>query len=167
MPLDCEQLELLLADALGDELSNSDRRDFDAHLEICDACRLEYQSLMKTLNITRDRLSGTDAMTESPDRRPTIRIRRTSGWALVRYAAAIVIAFGAGYAMRAIRQAGNEPDVIATNVKVTPATIQERLVIAHQRAPHASSFAKSMLAVMGSAASDSRGLSASRSEGGE
>lgn len=166
MPLDCEQMERMLADALGDELSDSDRQEFDAHLEACDACRAEYQSLMKTLNITRDRLSGADVMAERPDRRPTTRIRRTSGWALVRYAAAIAIAFGSGYAMRAIRQADIEPGPIATNAGAAPETFQERLVIAHQQAPHASSFAKSMLAVMGSAASDSRGLSASRSKGG-
>jgi anti-sigma factor RsiW len=39
--MNCEEFEMLMADALGDELSPNDRPVFEAHLAECDCCRQE------------------------------------------------------------------------------------------------------------------------------
>ena len=155
MPIDCKQFEQLLADALGDELSDADRALFDAHLTDCGACRSEYQSLAGAIETVQTRLTLPDALAVSADSAQASRYRPASGWAITRYAAAIAFAFLAGYLLRGTNPPAPAPDSNDGATAHRSDTVQEQLVIAHQRAPQASSFAKSMLAVMGSAASDS------------
>ena len=44
MTMNCEDVEMLLADALGDELADADRAAFEAHLAECERCRREYET---------------------------------------------------------------------------------------------------------------------------
>ncbi len=65
----CEELEGLLADFLGAELEDSDRRRVDAHLAECAQCRREVRELQASLA----------ALAESPDVGFEDAARRTAG----------------------------------------------------------------------------------------
>ncbi|GEM_PF-3215661 len=144
MSMDCRTFESLLADAIGGELGEADRSAFEDHAERCATCGAEYQSLERTLTSVRERVGApspgaTGRATSAP--RPSL-----SGWTAVRFAAAIALAFGAGYGLRGAG-AGRSPTRVA---KIPDAvTVHQQIADAHERAPEASSFAKSMLAVLG------------------
>lgn len=109
--MNCEQCEQLMADALGGELSESDRGPFEAHLAACPQCRGDYQS-------SRVALAAMRSLPEPPRnglRREGDRLvfgpaahGAGSSWrrwvaSAARYAAVIVLAFFVGYAARALR----------------------------------------------------------------
>lgn len=108
--MNCEQFESLLADALGEELSPANRPAFEEHLRACERCRGEYESSSAALSAMRS-LSGPSMVSMDVGENhgvPFARVawttqkRVTLRWpAALRYAAAIVIAFGAGYLYRA------------------------------------------------------------------
>ena len=50
---DCEDFEMLTADALGNELSEADRPAFEAHLAQCEKCRREYETASRTVSMMR------------------------------------------------------------------------------------------------------------------
>ncbi len=49
----CEDVEMLMADALGDELSSDDRSVFEFHLAECDRCRQEYETALRAVDTMR------------------------------------------------------------------------------------------------------------------
>lgn len=116
----CEDFELLLADALDDELSPPDRARLEAHLTACETCRRDYESSRDALVAMRQ-LSGPQTVAvqrvgdrlvidlstcdeagaggESASRaRPDKGVRRLfPGRSMLRYAAGLAFAFFAGY----------------------------------------------------------------------
>ena len=64
----CEDLEMLMADAAAGELSEADRPTFEAHLAECAKCRLELDSLQRSLEQMR-LLPSPSKAGDIPDRR--------------------------------------------------------------------------------------------------
>ena len=175
--MNCEQFESLLADALGDELSAADRPAFDEHLRACARCRREYESSSAVLSAMRS-LPGPSIVSVDvrwSDGVPFARVawttkkRVTLRWsAALRYAAAIVIAFAAGYFYRAERvslavkpgvgptmltRSSNErgvPDVPGNREQfahASPRSFEAALAGAHLQDPSRSDLAKCMIAM--------------------
>jgi len=174
--MNCEEFEPLLADALGDELSPTDRVAFEEHVARCDACRGEYESARRTLSELRSlpaprrvstndiatvlvpgttlplrtRKSGTERSTPShpAPHRSVIRV--------LRYAASLLIAFTAGYALHAglTLSANFPPSPIASerarsgdgvyNVH----TLEAAFTRVHLQKPARSDLAKAMIAMV-------------------
>ena len=164
--MSCEDFEMLMADALGDELSEVDRPAFEGHLAICERCRDEYRTALATVR-TLQSLTGTDRVStgvehEVEQAASPIRSgpRSHSRWPLtsvLRYAASVLIAFTAGYAVHAGLM--NEPIVqppdaglIVANVPVgrefvARDTFGAALAGAHLKDPGRSGLAKCMIAM--------------------
>lgn len=162
--MNCEDFEMLMADALGDELAEGDRAGFKSHIASCETCRREYESLTQTLDAART-LAGprkvsvqrdgsrlviqpaeSDALTLSHG--PEHTVVRNGG--LLRFAASILFAFTAGYAVHAgLMMAGNAtPEQrIARIENVAPPSVRRSLVLAHVRNPSRSSLAKCLAAI--------------------
>lgn len=146
---ECETYEPMIADALGGELSANDRPAFDAHLSACDRCRRDYESSANTLRNLRSNLS-----VPQPSRMTATVLQRTSARdsrnTILRYAAAIALAFTAGYVWN--RPAPNNPEnpTISQNAPSANNSIRDRLAIAHRADPLASEFAISLRAIIGS-----------------
>ena len=107
--MNCEGIEMLLAEALGGELSKADRSALDAHLAHCDRCRREYESLSRAVDGMRSlpgpkRVTvgrqGRRAASLNASARPILGLRWFSS-RVVRFAASVLIAFVAGYASHA------------------------------------------------------------------
>jgi anti-sigma factor RsiW len=150
----CEDFETLLADALGEELSLQDRGELERHLAECAACRGEYQSLRATVSaaqslpppmrITVERIGDRLILSESPiDRRAY-----APSWFLtaLRYAASILLAFWAGYALHGASSRGGQ-DQVARDGGSQGRTVQVAFADAHLRKPQSSDLAKGMMAV--------------------
>lgn len=110
----CEEFELLLADALGDELSENGQVVLDRHLATCPACRCDYESAMRTVDGMRSIPGSKSVRMRREGRRwivddthadgvtpPTRSAPRTQGYGVFRWAASILIAFTTGYAFHA------------------------------------------------------------------
>ncbi len=174
--MNCEQFENLLADALGDELSAANRPAFEEHLQACERCRREYESTSAALSAMR-------ALTAPPvaalneradgnlraDQAENGARRFSVPWpALMRYAAAILIAFAAGYLYRqeptpsattpSVKptlqaNARDEPVAISVTdlngriVHASPRSFEAALAGAHLRNPAQSDLAKCMIAM--------------------
>jgi len=105
-----EEFEQRMADALGGELSEQDRADFEAALAEDEAWRREYDEALRTLDVLGtlsgpaqlrasrdgDRLVIEPAPTQPP------RVSTGTGSGRWRIAAAILMAFTAGYAAHAV-----------------------------------------------------------------
>ncbi|MCB9852200.1 MAG: zf-HC2 domain-containing protein [Phycisphaerales bacterium] len=154
--MDCRTFESLLADAIGGELGDSDRAAFESHADACENCRREYRSLASTMNLVRDRIGTIDAQSNRHGRETSAKARSSSRRAIFRYAAIIAIAFLAGYALRGIDTAQPAAVPGRKDVEARAITVHEQIAVAHRRMPEASMFAKSMLAVLGPNARDSR-----------
>ncbi len=154
--MNCKDFQLLLADALGGELSEADRPGFDGHLRQCPRCRGEFESMSAAVR----------SLQALPDPQP-VSVRRVGGRlilsesshgslgsfsrGMLRYAAGLLIAFTAGYALRAgltPREAGSG----GTVVQVAEAgsgkdTLQGAIAGAHLRNPARSNLAKCLIAM--------------------
>lgn len=158
--MNCDEIQLLMADALGGELSASNRARLESHLAECPRCR-------------KDLASSRDALDEIRTMPAPVRVRlrregrhfvaepivgsgfsanlwqRTSAW---RRAASIIIAFTAGYALHAglmlTRTGPAVPSQKTQHVTSTAASrddsFDKALVLAHQRNPLRSDMAKYM-----------------------
>lgn len=111
MAISCKQFEALLADALGDELQEADRRTFEDHLAACETCRAEYESASATVERVRSLTSIADSGRSSAviGREPRV----AHFW---RYAATILISFTAGYGLNAISKAPEAEHPIESNI---------------------------------------------------
>ncbi|MFQ5423689.1 MAG: anti-sigma factor family protein [Phycisphaerae bacterium] len=107
--MNCHEFEHWMADILGGELSAQDRAAFDDHLAACQACRTEYESAAATVRTLRSlppppdvsvRRSG-DRLVISGARSGRVGGRRRLASAILRYAAAIALAFAGGYGYHA------------------------------------------------------------------
>lgn len=171
----CEDCEPLLADALGGELSSTGRVAFEEHIAQCGACRREYETASRTLDELRSlpaprqmslRGIGTTLVPDVPLRLQTAdsETRRASAFSVVprrsfgrvlRYAASLLIAFTAGYALhagftlsgnarsRAIPQTGVAGDSIAR-----AQTLEAAFTRVHLQQPARSALAKAMIAMV-------------------
>lgn len=109
MAIQCREIEDLLADALGGELTQAGRAEFDAHIATCSACQEEFRRSQEALEIMRSLPGPMDAQVREFGRAWTIDPAQVSAamvhgkggrWrGLLRYAASILIAFTAGYGM--------------------------------------------------------------------
>jgi len=161
--MNCTDFEVLLADALGDELSVADRPAFEAHLAECEKCRREYETALRTVTTMRE-LSGPARVTVRRegdrlviDDRPPHALRMPWWFrrGAFRYAASILIAFAAGYAVHAglmMTEAGRPVDRVvavgdgAGDVTST-SSLQQALVHTHVRNPARSDLAKCLIAM--------------------
>lgn len=153
----CEQFETLLADALGDELSDADRPRFEGHLAVCQTCREEYRSTASAVARMRS-LPGCDRVSEALDREAagsrTLPLRPSRAASLLRYAAAVMVAFGAGYAFRGSMTTSATAHVGPPRLVQTAAgsqrTFGRALLGAHREQPRKSGLAKCMIAMFSS-----------------
>lgn len=111
--MNCREFESLLADKLGNELSNDDRTEFESHVAACAACRAEFEAHRATLERLRRSVPGpTRATMKQEGGRVLITTHNDSGnrekaglrfpGTLLRYAAVILFSFAAGYLARSI-----------------------------------------------------------------
>jgi len=136
--MNCEDFEMLMADALGEELSPDDRPTFEDHLSECERCRREYESARATVTTLRN-LPGARGV--SVHREGSRLVIEDPSWAsrgapaaarqgspahrlagnVFRYAAGLLIAFIGGYGLHAAITAadaarrGREVALIAGN----------------------------------------------------
>ncbi len=176
--MNCVDLEPLMADALGDELSPGDRRVFEAHLGKCTRCRQEYATARRAVAMMRqlpgpmrvsarregDRLVIEDKPVAGSMGHRLRSAARASG-GLFRYAAIVLIAFTAGYALHA-GAVSRQPSAVShqsSAFNTRPSTFGDRqsifdndgsyhtvrgaLVSAHIRNPGRSDLAKCLIAV--------------------
>jgi hypothetical protein len=176
----CEDFEGLMADALGDELAPADRSAFEAHLAQCAQCRQEYESLRQTVGTMRDLPGPTRVSVRREgsrlviDEKEAAAPRRRVWWvgSPLRYAASILIAFTAGYALHAglVLTADKGPVQLAVTdgdegttgpgtadrdgagpatprAVPSPSTLERALLNTHARQPSRSGLAKCLIAM--------------------
>ncbi len=164
--MNCDTFATLMADALGQELSPGDKPAFDNHLASCEACRRLYEAHRGTLDVLRslpeperigverigERLILHDPRASSRHKTPYGRLRRWLPSGAVRYAASLLFAFTAGYALHIgvmMQDAAPPAAPIDTVAKAEPdrETVQAALVTAHRRNPKRTNLAKAMAAL--------------------
>ncbi len=170
--MNCQAFETLMADALGGELTPTDKPEFDKHLADCDACRALYEAHRGTLDVLRslpepatirlerigERLVLHDPRATSRGAAPFPRLRRWLPSGAARYAASLLIAFTAGYALHvglmmkdATSPRDTAPPIFHVAARGTDVeTVQSALVTAHRRNPKRTDLAKCMAALTGS-----------------
>ena len=154
--MNCEDFQMLLADTLGGELSDAQRPAFEAHIAECSQCRREYESMRETVC----------SLLSLPEPQP-VRVRRVGGrlilsessrgtmtsfsFGLLRYAAGLLLAFTAGYALRTAltpRDAGLREGVVqVADAGSKRNTLQGAIAGAHLRNPARSDLAKCLSAM--------------------
>lgn len=167
----CEDVEGLMADALGEELSAEDRARFEDHLATCEKCRTEYETAQAAITTMR-RLTGPGQVSvkregsrliieegavarmrrDGPARRAG-SMNRFRG--ILRYAASLLIAFTAGYAVHAglmvadaTRESEPAPDVVVVDrTTEDQRSLQYAVISTHARQPFRSSLAKCLIAM--------------------
>ncbi len=162
--MNCANLELLMADALGDELSPGDRIAFETHLGECQKCRQEYATARRAVAAMRE-LPGPVRLVHDSNLaragkgdRLVLAEKQTAGSAwvqpparksagLFRYAASLLIAFAAGYALNERPNpltVGPEPS--RDSQETTSDTLRGALVSVHVRNPARCDLAKCLIA---------------------
>ncbi|GAF95163.1 unnamed protein product [marine sediment metagenome] len=161
--MNCTDFEVLLADALGDELSAADRPVFEAHLAECEKCRREYETALRTVTTMRELPGPARATVRREGNRLVIDDRpphalRMPWWfrrGAFRYAASILMAFAAGYAVHAglmMTEGGRRVEhIVQTDEGIeaptSPNSLQRALVHTHVRNPARSDLAKCLIAM--------------------
>ncbi len=191
--MNCVDFEPLMADALGDELSPGDRRVFEAHLGECTRCRQEYATARRAVGMMRqlpgpmrvsarregDRLVIEDkpaagrvwdrpsslSFDRLKSRSHRLRSAARASGGLFRYAAIVLIAFTAGYALHAgavsrqLSAISHQSSAFTTRYSTVGNrqstfdndgsyhTLRGALVSAHIRNPGRSDLAKCLIAV--------------------
>ncbi len=151
--MNCNEVELLFAEAIGDELDASHRASLHAHLAVCESCRGEFEGLSKTVTGMKtidppSRLS----VERIGDRLVIGRSLHRSGrrmqpvlWAACRYAASVLIAFLAGYTLHARLPQVNAPQPLDSAPARSPGhhgvSFESALVSAHMHNPAGSGLA--------------------------
>jgi anti-sigma factor RsiW len=186
----CDDFEVMLAEALGGELSDADRPLFERHLAGCAVCRSDYESGLATVARLRglpaadaeralvdaarmaEEAAGSPgsfahqvALTPDPSPkgrggvgpRPIPMPRKRWGFAGLRYAASVVIAFSAGYAVNGLggtKGAGEgsmQPAMFESPAKeqLASATFGAAYAETYQRQPSRSELSRCLTAVFG------------------
>ncbi len=175
--MNCEDFEMLMADALGDELSPADRATFEVHLATCTRCRDDYETSNNAVEAMRSLPGPQNVCVERKGDRLVIRETHTRGvppdprreseragrralhrslalparfGSVLRYAASILIAFTAGYAFHAglmLTDAGGRSGSISLHVGASTASLRGSLASVHARKPSRSSLAKCLVAI--------------------
>ena len=152
----CEDFQMLLADALGGELSDADRPAFEAHTAQCPRCRAEYESMSGAVRSLRAlpepqavsvrRVGDRLILSERSPRALTWFSHR-----LLRYAAGLLIAFSAGYGLRAglapHDDASGRPVALVANDGSKRGSLEGAIAGAHLRNPARSDLAKCLIAM--------------------
>ncbi len=116
--MNCEGFETLLADAIGEELADTDRAAFEGHLAMCERCREEYRTAIATVRTLRTLPGATrvssaidgDVGAALPFASGAVKTRSVRPWARVmRYAASVLLAFTAGYGAHGLGAADRSP----------------------------------------------------------
>jgi len=132
--MNCEEVESLLADALGEELSAPQRTALEAHWSECERCREEHASLRGAVEVMRRltrpkraqaRRVGDRLILESSagSTIPRSDLARERKWyrGVLRYAAGLGIAFLAGYVVRGSGESAesmaHRPPSVAENLE--------------------------------------------------
>ncbi len=167
--MNCEDSETLMADAASGELSDTDRPAFEAHLAECAKCRLELESLQRTVAQMRG-LPGASGVGDVPDLRAKTILAATGGledrWSeklvshqqpgrglrrpgggVFRFAASVLLAFAAGYGVHAGLMTGVSVPGNHHVVKGEPVTLTHALVSAHRQNPSRSDLANCLAAM--------------------
>ena len=164
--MDCTHCEQWMADALGGELSLEDQTVFDGHLESCERCRLEYESLLVTVETMRDlpgphrvsvRQEGNRLVLEdhsgmgdrSTSQEYGMRSTHRRLQALLRYAAVLLIAFTGGYGSHAYLMARDAVKSVPVIVQDSSSreSLEGSLVDVHARKPRRSKLATCLIAM--------------------
>lgn len=172
--MNCDQFEQMLPDALGSELGDADREAFDAHRAGCPACAREYDGLATTVRSVRRtaevppvsarRIGSRLVLEQGAHGAAAVAAGHSTPWrAAFRYAAAILMAFVAGYAASDRLRGGSPaaPRIADVTPSQAPAesgasagsgaTFESALAAVHQQDPTAPGLAKCVRALLGSA----------------
>lgn len=165
--MNCNDFELLMADALEGELSSTDQRRLDEHLARCRECSVQFDAAKRSLKALQsmpepdmDRCDQTDvakslrvAAVREIARPKTTR----NALAALRYAAVIALAFSGGYFWRNLPEAHLPTNTAPTSRVIAPAdsllgqyddhSLMGALAAAHFRNPTQSNLAKCMAAM--------------------
>jgi len=163
--MNCEDFERLMADALGGELSPEDRPRFDRHLAECEACRKDFETSRRALDemhalpgsrkVTARR-EGSRIIIDAADLAAAAFLGASRGhrsrwaWVPLRYAAGLLIAFTAGYALHAgltLADAARSTPMAAHQPRTTGESLHGSLVRAHANNPGRSNLAKCLIAM--------------------
>jgi len=161
--MNCEEIEPLMADAWGDELSPQDLPAFEAHLASCQRCRGEYETgraavermraLPSPRKVTLRREGNRLVIGPPPPRRAGLSFWLSG--AAFRYAASVLIAFAAGYTLHAglmfvessSETAERTASIEAAHAGPGSVSLQDALLRVHQRNPGYADLAKCIIAL--------------------
>lgn len=164
--MQCSEIQELLADALGGELSGERLNELNAHLASCASCRAERENLA-LLQVKLRALPGPAAaqlakegerwsLAPGPSLRPNdvavLAPSRRGAPAFMRRAAGILIAFTAGYAAHALLTLSARREVSDRTPprlvrSVEGDDLRRAVALAHQARPATSDLAKVMTAL--------------------
>ena len=145
----------LLADYLGGELSESQRRQFEAYLAGDPGLAAKVEGLRRALAAMRS-LDEPAAAAKGHDTRASAPADNHAAWrhkwtsALMRYAAIIVLAFGAGYLTNNVTTGPNEsglPAIVRPVQNEAPRDWETRVAVAYAKQPGRSGLARSLVAL--------------------
>ncbi len=156
--MNCDDIENLLADYLGDELGLPQRAPFDSHLESCKRCREEVDDLQR-MQTELQELPGV-SMEYAAEQTLCLEVRRRSGWparilrAGLRYAAMLAIGVGVGWQLNTVPAdpTAGEPNAkqpviqVVAGDEIHPAWIEAALKV-NRRYTNQSSFVRSLAAL--------------------
>lgn len=133
----------LLADYLGDELDDTRKRRFEAHLTDDPELAAEVDAMRRTMSALRSL-----DMPMTPTVAPTAS--RSPISTLLRYAAIVVFAFGAGYLTHNVTTGpvnDSAPTIVRPGSKTPPDDWETRVAMAYAKAHGHSSLARSLVAL--------------------
>lgn len=174
--MNCKEFEVLLAEALGDELDLASRPAFEEHLAECVACRKEWDSTRRAVADLRSlpaphRASLNDVTSDfapaylAPARaagpadrsaRPGPNVGVRSVGRTLRLAASLFLAFTSGYAVHAgltLYRTDPTRTVVGTRSAAVPGvpntqTLEAAIARVHAQQPSRSDLAKAMIAML-------------------
>ncbi|MBI5863189.1 MAG: zf-HC2 domain-containing protein [Planctomycetes bacterium] len=155
--MNCRELENNLAEYLAGELSPADHASARQHVQACPTCAARVVELQTAAAVLEsgdvsaadaDRATAGLPLPARPQSAPILLSRARMAHSVFRYAAVILIAFGAGYWMRGTAPPKNPPSLTPTQQapSATPTLIVARYEAASQAYPNAPSLSRTLLA---------------------
>lgn len=153
-----DNLEASIADYIAGEMDTAQRRQFETRMRNDVALDRRVRELQDTAGMLCAELPGdADARRRVadlslPDREPRVRalrgLRYATTFVALKFAAAILLAFGAGFYARG--SASTPPPAAPATAQIVP--VRERLIASYthvsQERPNSSSFSRSLLAIV-------------------